>query len=720
MLAATALLQLQGTLPGGAQVAEARPANGLILTPEADATLGARPLAVRVRARRGTTLRGRLNGRSIGKHFHSPRRGVRALRVSPNHGLRFGANRLTVRVRRAGGGWRSQTVRFRVRRNRPLAAAGHDRIVAVGRRVRLGGGRSLSHLAGGATAVARLAHRWRVIDGPGGRRPGRVLTGLRSRRPGFEAAAPGTYVLGLTVTAPDGRRGSDRVALDAQPGPVAPHIDAIASVLRERNPGTEGTVWGISTGNALPADWLLQTPDCWALPNCGPGPLPPSASLITARMTEMVSRAEQSVEISGLWPPPDGAFRDAIVAGLKQAVEAGRTPTVRVLLGTPPFQFDGGQFTRWVDGLVAEAGGNLPIQAAAASTYRQYVPPSATSWNHSKVLAVDGRSVMVGGMNYWAGDYLQVTDPVDDISITADGPAAADAVGFTDVLWGWICDNQDEWRYVSIRKRNLDGCISQAETATAAADGDVPILTLGRLGNGIAVPGEAGRQSPPIPKAPVQGSACNALQRQVSDTNTGREYEYRNPGENGLRALIASAESSIFISQQDLLSCIGQTEAYFDERVFAALGEKILAGVPITIVLSDLGAKAGGNPYSNGWKVAEVAKVLQQEVAAQEPTANARQLVCTGVGLAGVRTLDAATWPNGSPFANHAKLVWVDGAAFYVGSENLYPARLQELGMVVEDSGAAAAVKSQYLDPLWARSRTGALIDPERGICGSF
>lgn len=393
---------------------------------------------------------------------------------------------------------------------------------------------------------------------------------------------------------------------------------------------------------------------------------------------------------------------------------------MRVLLGTPPFQFDGDQFARWVDGVVADVGGELPIQAAAASTYRQYVPPAATSWNHSKVLAVDGRSVMVGGMNYWAGDYLQVTDPVDDVSITADGPAAADAVRITDVLWGWVCANQGSSLYVSLRKSNVDGCIAEAQTATAPADGDVEILTLGRLGNGIAVPGEDGNQSPPIPRAPVQGSACNAFQRQVSDTNTNREYEYRNPGENGLRALIASATSSIFISQQDLLSCVYQSEAYFDERVFAALGRQILAGVPITIVLSDEGAKAGGDDYSNGRKLAEVATVLQREVAAQQPTANARQLVCKGVGLAGVRTLDAATWPNGSPFANHAKLVWVDGAAFYVGSENLYPARLQELGMLVEDASAAAALKSQYLDPLWARSRTGALIDPERGVCGTF
>ena len=105
-------------------------------------------------------------------------------------------------------------------------------------------------------------------------------------------------------------------------------------------------------------------------------------------------------------------------------------------------------------------------------------------------------------------------------------------------------------------------------------------------------------------------------------------------------------------------------------------------------------------------------------------TGNGDQFVETrglyDLGLAGVRTLDSTTWPNGSPYANHAKLVWVDGAAFYVGSENLYPARLQELGMLVEDSGAAATMKSQYLDPLWARASEGAFIDPASQACGDF
>jgi hypothetical protein len=58
--------------------------------------------------------------------------------------------------------------------------------------------------------------------------------------------------------------------------------------------------------------------------------------------------------------------------------------------------------------------------------------------------------------------------------------------------------------------------------------------------------------------------------------------------------------------------------------------------------------------------------------------------------------------------------------AFYVGSQNVYPARLQELGFIVENPAASARLKSDYLDPLWSHSREHAFIDPDKRKCGHF
>ena len=51
-------------------------------------------------------------------------------------------------------------------------------------------------------------------------------------------------------------------------------------------------------------------------------------------------------------------------------------------------------------------------------TYR-----STASWNHGKIIAVDGKKVLTGGSNYYLTDHLQV-DPVFDVNImVSNGPA---------------------------------------------------------------------------------------------------------------------------------------------------------------------------------------------------------------------------------------------------------------------------------------------------------
>ena len=98
--------------------------------------------------------------------------------------------------------------------------------------------------------------------------------------------------------------------------------------------------------------------------------------------------------------------------------------------------------------------------------------------------------------------------------------------------------------------------------------------------------------------------------------------------------------------------------------------------------------------------------------------AEARTKVCQDVELATLRNGPLPTWPNGKPFSNHAKLVAVDDEAFYIGSQNLYPGRLQELGVIVEDRAAASELNFAYQRPMWDWSKADALINPATGRCG--
>ncbi|MFE0511622.1 phospholipase, partial [Streptomyces sp. NPDC058964] len=118
-----------------------------------------------------------------------------------------------------------------------------------------------------------------------------------------------------------------------------PHLDSVEQTLREVSPGLEGRAWERTSGNALdtgggaPSDWLLPTPACWGDPACTERG---GTQRLLTRMEENISTATRTVDISSLAPFPDGAFQDAIVAGLKKAAAAGHKLKVRVLVGAAP------------------------------------------------------------------------------------------------------------------------------------------------------------------------------------------------------------------------------------------------------------------------------------------------------------------------------------------------------------------------------------------------
>ncbi len=499
---------------------------------------------------------------------------------------------------------------------------------------------------------------------------------------------------------------------------ATPYLDYVARALRANSPGTEGKVWWLSRDSALPPGWLLQTPNCWSHAECSQPP--PGGAVILQRMAYLISTARASVDIAELYQlsatdgGPEGRFLDAITRGLRQGHEGHpkQEPVVRVLIGKFPFGFySANAFARTLE---RNVGPWLKVQSASMRT-------GLTSWNHAKVLDVDGRAAIVGGMNYWNSDYLQTAHPVDDLSIEVEGQAATDISRYDDVLWAWTCEHRHGF-HTDVTLLNLPDCVKTVKTQSPLPNGTVPIMVVGHLGNGISVPGEPyHKESAPWARPPLHGNKCAFFQRDASETNDSRAYEYRNPGEPAVRALIERARTSIFIAQQDLLSClpkpVAATEAKLDERLFAILASKIVAGVPITIVLS--AGRGGAAGYSNGWTLKDLGKILKQavEVDAHVPAAQARAKLCQDVALAALRNGPGATWADGKPFSLHAKLVAVDDEAFYIGSQNLYPGRLQELGTIVEDRPAARELDFTYLRPMWNWSQRDALINPATKKC---
>lgn len=137
-------------------------------------------------------LRASLNGKPVGEAI--AHRGVRhRAELGAGDGLRFGRNRLRIVGYDERGRYDVETESFTIRRDRPLAGAGHDRAARRGTVVRL-----TAKSTRPARRGARLSYRWRVIDAPRGAKP--KLRRAGSATPGLRPNGFGTYRLRLSVS----------------------------------------------------------------------------------------------------------------------------------------------------------------------------------------------------------------------------------------------------------------------------------------------------------------------------------------------------------------------------------------------------------------------------------------------------------------------------------------------------------------------------------------
>ncbi|MGK5729020.1 phospholipase D-like domain-containing protein [Streptomyces sp. URMC 124] len=501
---------------------------------------------------------------------------------------------------------------------------------------------------------------------------------------------------------------------------ATPHLDAVEQTLRQVSPGLEGRVWERTAGNALdassgdPSDWLLQTPGCWGDATCAERP---GTKRLLAKMTENISRATRTVDISTLAPFPDGAFQDAIVAGLKKSAENGSKLKVRVLVGAAPVYHMNVLPTKYRDELrdkLGKAADSVTLNVASMTTSK-----TAFSWNHSKLLVVDGQSAITGGINSWKGDYLDTTHPVSDVDLALTGPAAGSAGRYLDQLWTWTCQNKSNIANVWFAASEGAGCMpameKDANPTAAPATGNVPVIAVGGLGVGIQDSDPSSSFRPDLPTAPDTKCVVGLH----DNTNADRDYDTANPEESALRALVASARSHVEISQQDLNATCPPLPRY-DVRLYDALAAKLAAGVKVRIVVSDPANRGavGSGGYSQIKSLNEISDVLRNRLALLTGgPQGAKTAMCGNLQLATARSSDSAKWADGKPYAQHHKLVSVDGSAFYIGSKNLYPSWLQDFGYVVESPEAAQQLDAKLLAPQWKYSQATATYDYARGIC---
>ncbi|HKU94137.1 MAG TPA: hypothetical protein VJR58_02620 [Vineibacter sp.] len=519
-----------------------------------------------------------------------------------------------------------------------------------------------------------------------------------------------------------------------------PPLEQTVRALRKTDPENRyaGITYSLTKSNALDPGWLIQTPDRWgsgaadlpfyplacegcvsdiALPRCrsdsdckNGGACRALASLaaqrdpadrkvcvghsdgVIDRVYQLVARARRTVDIAVLQPPPDSRFLAALRNAITTLGRQAHPVQVRIVVGHYPGT---GVDPRPVVIALARDLADLPmsrvtLQVAAIRSCAGEAGCDSYSWNHAKIIAVDGHSALVGGHNMWARDYL-IDHPVHDLSMQVRGPAAADAVAFINAMWRFACGTTGTPPGVAVSNLPAgatepgSGCLAPATPGPRPlAAGGTPILAVGRLGAGITP-------------------------------------DFANQSDLARDLLLGAARRTIRIVQQDLAFTLGRLDPLYPESTLERLADVLLSQTAeLYIVLSDPNAVGNsGSSYGNNVSLETVARKIRQVTRARTAMADSMldALLCRRLHLAAFRFGPDAAWPDKRPIGTHSKFWMVDDRIFYIGSDNFYPVDLQEFGYIVDSRAAAADLVRTFWTPLWQWSRTAAISGADAPRC---
>ena len=519
------------------------------------------------------------------------------------------------------------------------------------------------------------------------------------------------------------------------PASPTPLLQQVEAEVAKTDPSRayRGVTYRLTTDNRLPSNWLIQTPDAWGrrgeeLPSfdedcddcdpdfrlpacttdaqCGIGTCRPLAASVRKRgetpgkfcmghsealldrFYRLIVSARRAVDIALLQPPADTRFLATLRNAITRLANSGRRVTIRILVGDhPPTGTDAAAFASELMRDAAVPASRLAVYVGAMRSCSGESSCGALSWNHAKIVAVDGRRVITGGHNMWSADYLGAA-PIQDVSMEVDGPAAVDAHRFLDALWGFVCapprrDEVNEWHSAIAGTSGFGAeCLTRLSLPASPARGGVAMLAVARLGTGIA------------PDFADQSLVARYL-------------------------MFGAARKTVRILTQDIAFAVAGMDLSWPDRALDALARLIAEDGDVYMILSNPGASGPIGTYSMLVPLEAVAAKMREKLR-EHTTLDDEALVdrlCRRFHLAPLRIGPDATWPDNKPIGTHAKFWMVDERAFHIGAENLYPTELQEFGYIVENKEATAQALRELWEPAWRWSSAAAISGDDAPAC---
>ncbi|PIJ48428.1 MULTISPECIES: hypothetical protein [unclassified Erwinia] len=404
-------------------------------------------------------------------------------------------------------------------------------------------------------------------------------------------------------------------------------------ILGGENSDYHGVTFSLTKQNEIKK--IINTPNLFGHDPSVNDYIPTGRNLISA-IKDVISEAKHSVDISTLMPYPDGDFLRAIHDGIYQSYQKGNRPVIRVLGGW--YYYSGSYSVNHCSRPVHLVKGfynskNVewwpfphlkPIEdmedfikaLALPADLKVYVGAMQSdwgSWNHSKLIIVDGKECIAGGHNMYDATYLRFA-PVHDLSVRLAGPAVQCAEHFLNRLWAEVARYADTWNplkwYWSMFSYNdkIEHGVALVEIKNDAeiTEENTEVLALGRLGSKIV-------EHP--------DNASNASQTVRIEA-------------------IKRVKNHVRLSQQMLGD---STYSNYDEELITVLSQLIVDGKQVSIIIGDKGGAdqllaiySGDSIKDTAFYIAEKVKAL---LAGWDITA-VRDLLANNLHVAPVRFFD--------------------------------------------------------------------------------
>lgn len=448
-------------------------------------------------------------------------------------------------------------------------------------------------------------------------------------------------------------------------------VSELHEYLKTELPKEDDRLFGLAKHNHFGGvdESLFDTPhNSWTDPDGVQGP--PVVRFVTA-IFEHVARATHIVDILTM-ERPTGTFMRALTRAFERIADA-RLPqvvTVRLLMGktAEPGIID-------VEGVINE------IEAALGSSRKGridfYVGQARGksehwaidgSWNHAKVIAVDGKSMIVGGHNLWGPDYLE-KEPVFDISMRLEGEVTRGGHLFAESLWDFVRRYQGSAQTYSHRLRpdlgrEWNKTPDRWHHPVIPHSGAVPILWATCPGWDVFKDSDN--------KDVITDSALLCFLRAMTKATHCR-MSLQDLGSDKMGGLNDFEEYQFTGHPYKLIACKGY---YFILPVIEAIAEFLARPKhnPMEIVLTS--SAAGGRDYSHKVPPSVIYNVISYCMSKRGLnkeaclTAFSQKLTLGSVSFSRARN----RWPgSNNPIRNHAKFWMLDGKLMYVGSANKYP-----------------------------------------------